>query len=54
MTTTVHRLVRDTAVKPMVFSHATAERPVTSPAVAGPDDGSFRDPFAARPTQPRP
>jgi hypothetical protein len=56
MTNTVDQDSPDPAVKPMVFSHASAEKTVASPHASGPagDDDTRRDLFSAGIKHPRP
>jgi hypothetical protein len=44
----------DTTVKPMIFSHATADQPASSPAVSEhTDEETRRDLFSARAAHPQ-
>jgi hypothetical protein len=55
MTNTVDQDSPDPAVKPMVFSHAAAAEPVTSPPVSqASDEDVRRDLFSAGIRHPRP
>lgn len=58
MTHTAHHVAGDTAVRPMVFSHASADQPVTSPALGYVDNETRNTLFSADATarvrQPRP